>query len=173
MMWVEKFNRSKMISIRDMQELLKQEPLCMRRPNEILLLSRYLIEENNEEYLYFDENCQNHVSVVKSIIKTILGPIIIYDKEKANRIHDEIMEMLHDKLDNLHQNLQAICKSEYITRKNLHEGFKYINVEPNEEQVNYMLTRLFEISDDIEKLPLDKITEIFSTRLKANNEDFE
>lgn len=36
-------------------------------------LSRYLIEDCNEEYVYCDEKNENKREIVKSIIKTLIG----------------------------------------------------------------------------------------------------
>lgn len=51
-----------------------------------LLLARFLIEDNNFEYLELSQDATNDVAVVKSIFKTLLGQYSLLEQADERRV---------------------------------------------------------------------------------------
>jgi len=73
---------------------IDREPFVITNDDQALLVARYLIEENDEEFLYFDENMTGNINIIKSILKKLIGHIYSWSKEARNRIHDEIVDVI-------------------------------------------------------------------------------
>lgn len=57
------------------------------------MLSRYLIEDNDEPMVEFNEELSLSIHVVKSILRNILGSYTIYNEEEAERIREQIRDV--------------------------------------------------------------------------------
>ena len=56
-------------------------------------LARYLIEDNYEEFVEYDEDLTLSVIVVKSILRNLLGAYKIYDEEGTAELRGRIREV--------------------------------------------------------------------------------
>ena len=73
----------------------------------------------------------------------------------------------------LRENLKALCKNGFLTGSDLREACNLIDVTLTDEQVEYIITKLFEHSDNIHKLSIDRLFEIFSSKPKEIAADLE
>ncbi len=57
----------------------------MQNQDNIELVARYLVEENKQDYLYFDDSVEGDLVIVRSILKKLIGPIPQWS-DKQNQI---------------------------------------------------------------------------------------
>ena len=71
--------------------------------------------------------------------------------------------------------MKASCKNGFLTAEALKEACERIDVNLNNEQLEYIVTKLFEYSDSINKLSIDRLFEVFSSKPKPlpKEEDFD
>lgn len=71
-----------------------REPFCVGSVGgESLLLARFLIENNDQEYLEFDLERKNDIPVIKSIFKTLIGNYTILDEESEKIIKGQAQKV--------------------------------------------------------------------------------
>lgn len=93
--------------------ILKRSPFSIKKEEDALLFARYLVEDNQEDYLILDINRQNHQRVIRSVFQNAIGKIQLTDEVKDKmlwtRISNKIrlyesqirpqFELYHNKLD--------------------------------------------------------------------------
>ena len=62
----------------------------------------------------------------------------------------------------LRENLKVLCKTGFLTAKDLRQACNLIDVPITDHQIEYIIQKIFEHTDNIHKLPIDKIFEVFS-----------
>lgn len=56
-------------------------------------MARYLIEDNYEEFVDFDEDLTLSIVVVKSILRNLLGAYKVYSEEETLELRTKIKEV--------------------------------------------------------------------------------
>lgn len=56
-------------------------------------MARYLIEDNYEEFVDFDEDLTLSIVVVKSILRNLLGAYKVYSEEETQELRTKIKEV--------------------------------------------------------------------------------
>ena len=71
--------------------------------------------------------------------------------------------------------MKALCKSGFLTGEALKEACERIEINLTNEQLEYIITKLFEYSDSINKLSIDRLFEVFSSKPKPlpKEDDFD
>lgn len=69
------------------------------------MLARYLIEDVEAEFVYCDDQNENHREVVKSIIKTLIQDYEIFDE------YDEVWDQYKFLKENYQENLLKTLKT--------------------------------------------------------------
>jgi hypothetical protein len=60
------------MSLLEIEFLLEQKPFLLT-VDEARLLSRYLTEDNTDEYIYFNEEKLQEVGIIKSVFRKVIG----------------------------------------------------------------------------------------------------
>jgi len=162
--WPEKVRKSAIITVKEMIEILRNDPFHLTNEDEILLTARYLVEDNESEYLLYDENAKNDLHIVRSILKKMIGNLPPFDETKTQQMHDDISEIVISNANGLRENLKALCRNAFLNERILREACNLIDVTLTNEQVEYIVLKLFERSDNVQKLSIDHLFEIFSTK---------
>jgi len=76
-----------------MINILKNDPFNMSNEDDITLVARYVVEDNEEEYLFYDENAKNDLTVVRSILKKLMGNLPLWDHETIKQMHEDIVDV--------------------------------------------------------------------------------
>lgn len=58
-----------------------------------LLLARYLVEDNDNDYVKFNYQAHINIDVIKSRFKTIVGPIKVYSNEEENSYQQQLINV--------------------------------------------------------------------------------
>ena len=65
----------------------------MQNQDNAELVARYLIEENKQEYLYFDDSVEGDLVIVRSILKKLIGPIPQWSKQQSQNLLETISDV--------------------------------------------------------------------------------
>jgi hypothetical protein len=152
------------INIKEMKEIVSNEPFCVRNPDQIEVLSRYLIENNNEEYIFYDEDCKNDTTIVKSVIKKLIGPVNLIEESASKKIFEDLVTIFNKFRQSIKEATLMHNKSGFVTRKDLQDVSRYLELDFSAAQVDFMMLKMFEYADDVHKLSLDKLLEIFTDK---------
>lgn len=77
-----------MTGIAEIQATLSQEPFCISDEQKLRLLSRYLIEENDEYLVKFDPNKKQHNKIIRSIFRKMVGEYETFDAEQDEMFYN-------------------------------------------------------------------------------------
>lgn len=64
----------------------------------VTLLARYLVEDNQEDFLIYDEERFNDVTIVKSVLKKLIGKYQLFEREELINIKFSISKKLTNSL---------------------------------------------------------------------------
>ncbi|CAD8069493.1 unnamed protein product [Paramecium sonneborni] len=96
---VEKyFNEQEELSIHQVKNILHKPPFEIHDHQQIKLLSRYLVEDNSEDFLIYDQDRTNQTSIIKSVMKKIVGKYEILSNEEEQSIQQSIQQKLNPSL---------------------------------------------------------------------------
>ncbi len=62
----------------EVKEIFRSKPFHLQE-EDIVIISRYIIEDVQEEYVYCDDLNENHREVVKAIIKNLIPQYPLYE----------------------------------------------------------------------------------------------
>ncbi|CAD8148051.1 unnamed protein product [Paramecium octaurelia] len=92
------FNDSEELSIHQVKNILHKPPFEIHDHQQIKLLSRYLVEDNSQDYLIYDQDRTNQTSIIKSVMKKIVGKYEILQNEEEKSILQSIQQKLNPSL---------------------------------------------------------------------------
>lgn len=75
-----KTNRTSTIS--ELQAILAQHPFSFKDPRKIKLISRYLVEDNDDDYVKYDPNAKQSNPIIISIFRKLTGRYTIFSNEE-------------------------------------------------------------------------------------------
>ena len=73
---------------------MNREPFNVRNDKNLLLVARYLIENNEEDHVILDSNRTSEIIIIKSIFKKLIGNYVLLSKEEEKIIYDKISAVL-------------------------------------------------------------------------------
>jgi hypothetical protein len=157
-------NQDGTINLQILEQNLKKEPFVLKNKDSGRLLARFLIEDNDKDYIIFDKNVVNSLQMVKSIFRNVVGNYKVLTKPEMTKIHKNITSVItaHEK---------GIARSFEITTGNGKHGidetsidasFKASNLEMEPEEVEYVLAHLYNLSGAGTKFNHKMIFEVFS-----------
>ena len=69
-------------SIMELQAILSQEPFSFDKSEKIKLVSRYLVENNDESYIHYNPNTKQMNTIILSIFRKLTGKYTIFTEEE-------------------------------------------------------------------------------------------
>ncbi len=66
----------------------------MEKEEEIYLVARYLIEDNNQDYIEFDLKRTNSIGVVRTIFRKLVGKYIIMSENEEEQMNFDLSRVL-------------------------------------------------------------------------------
>lgn len=57
------------------------------------LLARYLTEDNDEEYVYYNPQREQEVDIVKSVARKVIGRYEVFSAEEHARVRQQTIEV--------------------------------------------------------------------------------
>ena len=83
-----------LLSLKPAFILVLRDPFGVSNPEEATILARYLVEDIDDEYFHYDENLTNNVSIIKSIMKKLVGNLPNFSENKKKILANEIYEVM-------------------------------------------------------------------------------
>ncbi|CAD8062062.1 unnamed protein product [Paramecium sonneborni] len=87
------FNEQEELSIHQLKNILHKPPFEIQDHQQIKLFSRYLVEDNSEDYVIYDQDRKNKTSIIKSVMKKIVGKYEILSNEQELSILQSIQQV--------------------------------------------------------------------------------
>jgi len=75
-------------SIMELQAILSQEPFSFDKPEKIKLVSRYLVENNDESYIHYNPNTKQLNTIILSIFRKLTGKYTIFTEEEEQENYE-------------------------------------------------------------------------------------
>ncbi|KAM3133249.1 hypothetical protein pb186bvf_014677 [Paramecium bursaria] len=155
------------ISIYQCKELLSKWPFNLTDRNEVLLISRYLVEDNQDDYVIFDESRNNNVAVVKSIIKKIIGKYTLYQQDEEKQIIASIKKKINS---SLNETIQLIvAKKKHLPNgccepQDFEQALKFHEIVFTQREQELIDMILFDQSQSLEVVNYNKFLQYFSKK---------
>lgn len=73
-----------------MKKLIQKPPYSVGDENQALLLARYLIEDNQEDYLDLNLELKATPQQIISVFKQAIGEVIIYEDEQERQLWEDL-----------------------------------------------------------------------------------
>jgi hypothetical protein len=77
-----------------MYETLQHEPFSITNKDDALLVARYLVEDNTEDFIILDEHRSNDILVIKDVFKRFVNKYQLYTPEQEAVLRYEIAEVI-------------------------------------------------------------------------------
>lgn len=81
----DKLRANKALTLLELEFLLQQKYFELK-PDDARLFSRYLTEDNSEEYIYFDGEKSQDIEIIKSVMRKAVGRFEAIGKEEEEEI---------------------------------------------------------------------------------------
>lgn len=133
------------------KKTLMQYPFELK-DEEAHILARYLVEDSSNEHVYCDENNEHKRSVVKSIIKALVGDYDILSGERQTQVKEECDAMLQKYQTNLLSALSTMASSGFISRRKFLELLSSLGIELSEEGKDYLVCKMLLESENLHRL---------------------
>lgn len=56
-----------------------------------LLLARFLVEDNDEDIVFFNEEMELNINMIKSRFKNVVGKVTIFSNEEETKLHESLI----------------------------------------------------------------------------------
>eukprot|EP01016_Furgasonia_blochmanni_P051221 TRINITY_DN8037_c0_g1_i1.p1 TRINITY_DN8037_c0_g1~~TRINITY_DN8037_c0_g1_i1.p1 ORF type:complete len:419 (+),score=145.14 TRINITY_DN8037_c0_g1_i1:3-1259(+) len=153
------------VTIKELEDSLRGDPFNVSNPEIVLLLARYLVEDNTEELLVLKRDRAAETNIVKSIFKKLIDsnsppPIT---EEQENQIKGQVSEVITKYKESLKASLRMkdLKNSGFVSAGTLDSAFKDLALKLDDRQREYIRIRLFELSQDINNLEYKQMFKIF------------
>ncbi|CAD8186198.1 unnamed protein product [Paramecium octaurelia] len=148
-MLFEKYDQQ--IKIHELLDLLLQEPFKIQSYEQRKLIARYLVEDNNEDYVVYDALKGNDTQIVLSVFKQLVGKYELFTKREINSIENQLKVIFERSHFQLNDSIQQLI----IKKKHLRPGqcekadfeqaikFSELNLTPRQLEYIYFLNYTF------------------------------
>ena len=142
------------ISIENLKEALKSSPFDLSSEKEIELVARYLIEDNDEDKIVYDERTFQSSIVFKSVLRKFLNFYSILSEEDEDTVYRKIQKVLSDYYQRIMSDF-AVMKprvGEFCSRERLINIFRSLDLPLNSPEILSILVKCYEKTKDLNKI---------------------
>ena len=113
-------------------------------------LARYLVEDSQNDYVYCDPQNQNLRTVVKSIIRNVIGDYQVFEQPEV--IKKKAEELVQKYQTNLQPALKATAPKGTVSKRKLLQMFKGLGIELSHDIADYLIGKLVVKSQNLSNL---------------------
>ncbi|CAD8180830.1 unnamed protein product [Paramecium pentaurelia] len=88
------FDQKQEITIEELVDKLQVYPFNIQDNKQALLLARYLIEDNSQQFVDFTPFQINNICIIKSVLKNVIGKYTLMNEEKYQQIIQSIAQQI-------------------------------------------------------------------------------
>lgn len=162
----EKDSNPKETMLKTLNSNLHKEPFYLSKDN-AKLVARYLIEDNFEETVEFDPMRAQSKVTVKSIFKTMVGPVKVREIDELKKLYSEIHAAVNANRNGISLKLQDKEKRDTVPFSKFIEEIKGATetlLRLNEEQKNFLIITMVERAEGAKELRIENIFTYFSNK---------
>ena len=146
------------INLKKISEILKKSPFEISEKNSILL-ARYFTEDNSIHKIAFKEERFLEFEIFKSILKSLIGEIKIYNKKFIEKEFMRIQDILVKKKTNIIESFTRLMKirGDFVSVENLKFNFMTNDLVFSNEEFEIILMKLFKEDGNLKSLNYKKL----------------
>ncbi|KAL4483006.1 hypothetical protein ABPG74_019032 [Tetrahymena malaccensis] len=155
-------------NIMEIVAILQKEPFCINNDDDALSVARYMVEDNSEDKLIFDEARSNDISVIKTVFRNLVGKYEILTPKEELKIHEDVSDIFTKFSSGLKENIQLYTKQKkegfqegVCKLEDLEKAMSYCDAEFSPRHTDYIIMKIYEDSKDTEKVYYDKLLHVF------------
>ncbi|KAL4504508.1 hypothetical protein ABPG72_009954 [Tetrahymena utriculariae] len=156
------------VSLQEIYYAFLEYPFKMTDEGQILTLSRYLIEDNSQDWVTFDPNQRNNISVVKSVLRHLLENYNIVSQQQEIKDMIKVTQQLNKQKGGLIDMLLRDPASKKINgslccdKKQLLYALDQLEIQLNPQEYECLFIKLYEENQSLDQIKIDSIFKIFN-----------
>lgn len=173
----KKSDSNEEISIRDLKELLKEKPFEVQSERDREFLARYMIEDNSEDKIIYDERLSAPVATVKSVFRTVLGAYEILAPEVEREVSARLRRILTSNYTKLASDFAGLKSKngDTCSKEKLLQTFRACDISLDTQEIGLLVSRLYGLTLDSKQLKFFECFKLFDVRsatLSSSQIDF-
>lgn len=162
----KKSDSNEEISIKELKELLKVAPFEVQSDRDRDFLSRYMIEDNSEDKIIYDERLSAPVATVKSVFRAVLGAYEILPPDAEREVAARIRRILTSNYTKLASDFAGLkSKSgDTCSKEKLLQTFKACDISLDTQEIGLIVTKLYGLTLNSKQLKFFECFKLFDVR---------
>ncbi|KRX00182.1 hypothetical protein PPERSA_10681 [Pseudocohnilembus persalinus] len=150
--------KKEVISIREILYKIKEDPFCIQDSRQALLLARYLVEDNKEDKIIFDEEMAVNLPTVRSRFRYLIGEFKLFSAQEDQYLHKILTQIVSKHRENIQSYLDQNAKhvqqtgKEDLYKENILLKQNMMNVKQENFEVKQKIQSLAKENDKLKKL---------------------
>ncbi|CAD8085541.1 unnamed protein product [Paramecium sonneborni] len=145
------------LALSDLIETLKQQPFELN-DEQATLIARFVIEPEQEEWIYYDLNCTNDIVISISIFKNLIKgyELISYDEHKV--LYSQLCQMMKQNQNRIISYLQL--QGDHCSVQEFKKALEYNDVKLSLKLEDLLMMKIYEQFKQVSKLKYSIIFDI-------------
>lgn len=139
--------------MKTIKDILVKHPFSLNE-DEAILVSRYIVEDSSNEYVYWDELNEISINIAKSIIKAFIGDYQLPDKDK---IKEEWLKIKNIYIVNLMTALRMLAPKGVISLEKFIELLVGLGIEMDDQLQDWLIGEMVVASKSLDELRFEII----------------
>jgi len=149
------------VSVEDLKIILLSDPFELTDSNNALLAARYLFDSEDA-----DVNKARELGLLKGNFRKLIGKYSLITEEIEKDLFDYIAQSIAKYEESLRAHFSSLPNLKddgIISYVQLMEGFRALDIEIHDKQLDYLILRLYDLSHNLQELDYSKMFDIFQT----------
>lgn len=112
----------------------------IQEENDRILVARYIIEDNQEDYVYYNEGVENDIEITKSIFRQMVHDYKLWTPEEEGHLLATIRKAIGRNSSGIIQAMGLLdkTKSGYLQRKEIEDAFNTLDIHLSPQCLDYI-----------------------------------
>lgn len=161
------------VTVSEMLQRFQRVPFLLVKSTDLVLLSRYLIEDNEEAFVLVDMERSQSIECIRSIFKTLIGPYSLLNPPQELSLFLSIAQCVNRFSSILRENFQMLIQNrkteeQYLGNKlvsyeELQRALLYIEANFSISQNDYIAMHMYISSQSISSLLYEEFLLLFES----------